>query len=228
MREREAAIAMRDEIMGVVAHDLRTPLSAIVMGASLVKARAGDDAVPPVETIERAAHRMNRLIQDLLDVTRIEAGHLTIEPSRVSTRQIILDSVEAHRAQVASASLEIEVQLASGVADVHAEPDRLIQVLENLIGNAVKFSRRAGRITVGARTSDKEVLFWVRDAGIGIAADQLPHIFDRFWQAQTKRQRGVGLGLSIVKGIVDAHGGRVWAESTLGQGTTFFFTIPAA
>jgi PAS domain S-box-containing protein len=160
-REREAAIAMRDEIMGVVAHDLRSPLATIVTVASLVKARAGDGAVTSVEKIERAANRMNRLIQHLLDVTRIEASHLTVEPSRVSTRQIILDCVETQKAQIASASLEIEVQLASGVADVRADPDRLVQVLENLIGNAVKFSRKAGRVTVGARTSDRNVLFWV-------------------------------------------------------------------
>jgi PAS domain S-box-containing protein len=227
-REREAAITMRDEILGVVAHDLRTPLATIVTVASLVKARGGDGAVTSVEKIERAANRMNRLIQDLLDVTRIESGHLTIEAARVSAPQIVLDCVEAQKAQIAAASLEIDLQLASSVADVQADRDRLFQVLENLIGNAAKFSRRGGRITVGASTSDRDVLFWVEDAGIGIAAEQLPHIFDRFWQAETHGHRGAGLGLSIVKGIIEAHGGRVWAESTLGHGTTFFFTIPAA
>ena len=97
-----------------------------------------------------------------------------------------------------------------------------------MIGNAVKFSREGGLITVGASTSEADVLFWVRDAGIGIASEHLPHVFDRFWQAENSRRRGAGLGLSIVKGLVEAHGGRIWAESTLGHGTTFFFTIPAS
>jgi signal transduction histidine kinase len=116
--------------------------------------------------------------------------------------------------------------LASGLADVRADPDRLTQVLENLISNAVKFSRAGGRIRVGARTVEGEVLFWVKDEGVGISTEHLPHVFDRYWQGQSGQRRGVGLGLCIVKGIIDAHGGRVWAESVLGGGTTFFFTIP--
>ncbi len=106
--------------------------------------------------------------------------------------------------------------------------DRLLQVFENLIGNAIKFTGVGGRITVGAASKEQEIMFWVADSGCGIASDALPHVFDRFWQATTGDRRGAGLGLPIVKGIVEAHGGHVWAESTLGRGSTFFFSIPTA
>ncbi|NUO49133.1 MAG: PAS domain S-box protein [Polyangiaceae bacterium] len=227
-REREAAIAMRDDVMGIVAHDLRNPLATIATAVSVLKECSGDETLLKSGfVIERATRRMNRLIQDLLDVTRIEAGHLFIEPKQVSTQQAVLDCVDAQAQQITAASLVLDVQLSPDVVDVRADPDRLQQVLENLIGNAVKFSKAGGRVTVGARTSNQDVLFWVKDAGIGIAAEDVPHIFERFWQCGSQRRRGAGLGLTIVKGIVDAHGGRVWAESALGRGTTFFFTIPA-
>jgi signal transduction histidine kinase len=101
-------------------------------------------------------------------------------------------------------------------------------VFENLIGNALKFTESGGRITVGAAAQESEVLFWVADTGSGIAAEDQRHLFDQFWQARKNRRHGVGLGLPIVKGIVQAHGGRVWIESTPGRGSTFFFTIPTA
>jgi PAS domain S-box-containing protein len=226
-REREAAITMRDDVMGIVAHDLRNPLGTILMQASALHERAGDDrSSRSALMMERAANRMNRLIQDLLDITRIEAGRFTIEPTCLSTREFVAECVDAQRAQVVSASLEIELQLGSNLADIWADPDRLLQVLENLIGNAIKFSRPDGRITVGARASERgDVLFWVEDHGVGIAQEHVPHVFERFWQVQNGRH-GAGLGLAIVKGIVEAHSGRVWVDSALGRGTTFFFTIP--
>jgi signal transduction histidine kinase len=112
------------------------------------------------------------------------------------------------------------------IPEVWADLDRLLQVFENLVGNAVKFTEPGGRITVGAARRGDDVLFWVADTGAGIAAEDLPHLFDRFWQARKATRRGAGLGLPIVKGIVEAHGGRIWVESTLGRGSTFFFTIP--
>jgi signal transduction histidine kinase len=109
-----------------------------------------------------------------------------------------------------------------------ADRDRLLQVFENLIGNAVKFTPAGGDVTVGAAPRGDEVLFWVCDSGSGIDAEDLPHVFDRFWQSSSARRHGAGLGLAIVKGLVEAHGGRVWADSAPGRGSTFFFTIPAA
>jgi signal transduction histidine kinase len=169
---------------------------------------------------------MNRLIQDLLDVARMEGGILTIEPAVVKTRQTIADCIDAHRDLATSASLELQVDLEEDLPDVWADRDRLLQVFENLIGNAVKFTEPNGRIVVGARSRDREVHFWVRDNGTGIDDADMPHLFDRFWQADNAGRRGTGLGLPIVKGIVEAHGGRVWVESVKGHGSTFFFTIP--
>jgi signal transduction histidine kinase len=118
--------------------------------------------------------------------------------------------------------------VAPAVLDVWADRDRLLQVFENLIGNAIKFTEAGDCITVGARTADGQVLFWVNDNGVGIAPENIPHVFDRFWQARRADRRGAGLGLPIVKGIVEAHGGRVWVESTPGRGSTFYFTVRTA
>jgi signal transduction histidine kinase len=169
---------------------------------------------------------MNRLIQDLLDVARTEAGKLAIECNRIPVAQVVLDSIETQKAFAAAASLELEVDLGPDLPDVWADRDRVLQVFENLVGNAIKFTGPGGRIGVGAVPRDREVLFWVSDTGSGIPSDDVPRVFDRFWQARRAERRGAGLGLPIVKGIVEAHGGRVWLESTPGLGSTFFFTIP--
>jgi len=115
-----------------------------------------------------------------------------------------------------------------GLPELWADRDRLLQVFENLIGNAIKFTEAGGSITVGAAPREEEVLFWVADTGVGMAADDLPHVFERLWQASGGGRAGAGLGLPIAKGIVEAHGGRIWVDSALGAGSTFFFTVPAA
>jgi signal transduction histidine kinase len=126
-----------------------------------------------------------------------------------------------------AASLELTLEVEEELPDIFADRDRLLQIFENLIGNALKFTER-GRISVGAKPKGPEVLFWVADTGSGISSEHLPHLFDRFWQAKEARRRGTGLGLPIVKGLVEAHGGRIWVESTVGRGTSFYFTIPTA
>ena len=171
---------------------------------------------------------MNRLIQDLLDVALLEAGQLTIERSRLSAGGLIVEAVDMHRALASSSSIELQVEVGPDVPEVWGDWDRLLQVFENLIGNAIKFTGAGGRITAGAAPRDDEVVFWVADTGAGIASENLPRIFDRFWQASKAGRRGAGLGLSITKAIVEAHGGRLWVESTEGSGSTFFFTIPRA
>jgi signal transduction histidine kinase len=223
------ATQLRDQVLGVVAHDLRNPLSAILMQTSVLK-RQGPElerrSEQPMEVIQRAAKRMNRLIQDLLDVARMEAGQLTIERARLSAGGLIAEAVDMQRPLAASASLELRVEVDPDVAEVWGDRDRLLQVFENLIGNAVKFTPAGGRITAGATSRDAEVVFRVADTGSGIPSEHLPRVFDRFWQATSTRGLGAGLGLPITKGIVEAHGGRVWVESTAGSGTTFFFAIP--
>jgi signal transduction histidine kinase len=179
------------------------------------------------EVIARSVTRMNRLIQDLLDVARMEGGRLSIERVPVSAHAVIADAAQAQATLAASASLDLRLDAPKELPDVLADRQRILQVFENLVGNAIKFTGPGGLITVGAEPANGQVLFWVADTGAGIAADQLPHVFERLWQGKAAGQ-GAGLGLPIVRGIVEAHGGRVWVESTAGEGSTFFFTIPAA
>jgi len=229
--EAQRATQARDEILAIVAHDLRNPLNNIVMQASLLRKR-GLETEPrcrsSADAIERSAARMTRLIQDLLDVVRMEGGCLSVEAGRVSARQVVFDSYVVQSPFASAASLELRLELPPELPEIWADRDRLLQVLENIIGNAVKFSERGGTITVAATPGKDEVLFSVADTGGGIAPDELPHLFDRFWQGRKARKLGSGLGLPIVKGIVEAHRGRIWVESTPGKGSTFFFTIPTA
>jgi signal transduction histidine kinase len=169
---------------------------------------------------------MNQLIQDLLDVSLIETGQLPIQRARLSGGDLVVEAVEAQKMLATSSSVELRLDVAKDVGEIWGEHDRLVQVFENLIGNAVKFTAAGGWITVGAASNDQEVVFWVADSGSGIEPGNLPRVFDRFFQATRGDRRGAGLGLPIAKGIVEAHGGQIWVESTLGQGTTFFFSIP--
>jgi signal transduction histidine kinase len=171
---------------------------------------------------------MRHLIQDLLDVARMEGGRLRLEPTRLRTRTAVADAVAAHEALAASASLALQNDVGAELPEIWADRERFLQVFENLIGNAIKFSAPGGRITVGAARRNAAVLFWVQDTGAGIAEEDLPHVFERLWQGARGTRHGAGLGLPIVKGIVEAHGGHIWVESKLGAGSTFFFTIPTA
>jgi PAS domain S-box-containing protein len=231
-RNERRAIQSRDDVLGIVAHDLRNPLGTILMQAGLLQHLGAlhGQTHRPAEVIQRAARRMNRIIQDLLDVTRMEAGSLSLERAPLPTVQLLAELIESQRAQLpASRAVTLRLAVDGALPPVWADRHRLQQIVENLVGNAVKFTT-AGEVTVGARPHDGgDVLFWVRDCGPGISAEQLPHLFDRFWQGRTSaRHGGVGLGLAIVKGLVEAHGGRIWAESELGVGSTFWFTLPGA
>jgi len=210
-------------VLRVVAHDLRNPLSTIALQTDVLRERGGSER--ELGVIHRAATRMNRLIQDLLDVSLMELGKLSLQKECLSATDLVVDSVESQKA-LAAASVDLRIDVASDIPDVWGDRDRLLQVFENLIGNALKFSTPGARITVGATSRAREVVFWVADTGCGIAADALPHVFEQFWQATRGDHRGAGLGLTIVKGIVEAHQGHVWVESTLGRGTTFYFVIP--
>jgi signal transduction histidine kinase len=220
------ATTLRDEMMGVVAHDLRNPLAAIVTLAAVLRKTGAEDEI--VTEIEHAARRMSRLIQDIIDVTRLEAGRLTLEQAKLSAIELLSEAIEKQRPLASAVSLEYRLDPGAAVPDIWVDSDRLLQVFENLIGNAIKFTPPGGRVTVGATAREQDVLFRVADTGMGIEADDLSHVFDRFWQAPGAKRRGAGLGLAIVKGIVEAHGGDVWVESKPGQGSTFFFTIPIA
>jgi signal transduction histidine kinase len=230
-RTAQQAIRARDHVLRVVAHDLRNSLGTIFLEASIL-ALCEDDPEGTVHeaaaAIQQSANFMKRLIQDLLDVASIESGRLSVDRSRVLVSTTIAEFVKVHEAIASTASLELRVDVSPDVSEAFADRDRLLQVLENLVSNAERFTPRGGRITIGAKQRDSDVLFWVSDTGSGIDAAALPYLFDRFSAERKIDQRGTGFGLPIVKGIVEAHGGRVWAESNRGTGSTFFFTLPIA
>ncbi|HTQ05633.1 MAG TPA: hybrid sensor histidine kinase/response regulator [Polyangiaceae bacterium] len=225
----EDAVRSRDIVLSVVAHDLRNPLGVISIAANtLLQRLPGPSARRPVERIIRSAQRADRMVRDLLAISAIETGQLSLDAKPTGTADLIFAAVESQQNVAAEASIIIGTDISPEVPPIQADEERLLEVLENLIGNALKFTGQRGSITVGAGRKDDAVAIWVKDSGAGIAPEQLPHIFDRFWQARKKERRGMGLGLSISKAIVEAHGGQIWAESTLGMGTTVFFTVPAA
>ena len=229
-RESQQAVRTREDVLAVVSHDLRNPLNAVMLGASLLqlsKSLAPEDR-EQIETISISAKRMSRLIADLLDVTRMEGGKpLAIEPEPLSVADVMREADELFRAQGSVASVSIEYELDENLPPLHADHHRVMQVLSNLIGNALKFTPPGGKITVRAQRRGDEILFRVSDTGPGIPKEHLSDIFTR-WQAQHTERLGAGLGLPIAKGIVEAHGGRIWVESEPGRGTQFFFTLPVA
>lgn len=232
-KEAEAAARARDEMMAIVSHDLRDPLNTIRLSIGLMLDILPQHDVREFERrqlaiIRRSAERMERLIQDLLDVTRIEAGRLSIEPEPLRVGQVLSDAIDAFRQKAQAAALELTTEAVGETDKLFADRDRLLQVFSNLIGNAMKFTPEGGRISVKAYPQEGGVRFDVADTGPGIRAEHLPHLFDRFWQANDAARRGAGLGLAICRGIVEAHGGRLWVESTPGKGSTFSFILPQA
>jgi signal transduction histidine kinase/CheY-like chemotaxis protein len=226
LHERERrAIRARSDVLGIVAHDLRNPLTSIVLNTRILQHDSTD--TESVDSIRRAATRMTRIIQDLLEVARFEAGSLEVERAQVLAADLVAEAVQAHRKSIAERGLEIRIAAAAELPRVWADKERVAQVFENLISNAVRFTA-SGAITIGASVSGGEIRFSVADTGNGIPAENLPRIFDPFWQTRHRTHDGAGLGLSIVKTIVEAHRGRAWATSEVGIGSTFYFTLPIA
>jgi PAS domain S-box-containing protein len=229
----QQAIQARDDLLGVVAHDLRSPLTAVMAAATSIDRKLPrDEAWASIrrasDVIRRSTERANRLIEDLLDVARIETSSLVLESARIEARELLTEVAEAFTLMASEASLRLTTELADAVPPVKADRSRVLQVFSNIVGNAIKFTPAGGTIRVGAMARDGEVLFRVTDSGPGIPADQLPRLFDRFWQAKPGDRRGAGLGLPIARGIVEAHGGRLWVDSAPGRGSTFYFTLPVA
>ncbi len=227
--EAQQATRARDDVLAVVAHDLRNPLNTVSMAVTLMLESTPLDRVQErrqVEIVRRATDRMNRMIQDLLDVKRMESGRLTIDARPEQPSTLINDTIDMLRPLATGSTIRLDTSIDDDLPTVYADAARIQQVLSNLVGNAVKFTPRNGRVTVCAERIDGEVRFGVIDTGPGIPPEQVPHIFGRFWQAQTSDRRGIGLGLAIAKGIVEAHNGRIWVESHVGLGSTFYFTLP--
>lgn len=230
----QEAIRMRDEMLAIVSHDLKNPLTAIFISASfqlrLLDVDCNADLLRgQAENIKLAAQDMTRLISDLLDFARVNSGHLAIEARPVAVTQLLTRVRELHGAQAAQKSLRLQTKLTDPTLHAHCDSARVIQVLSNIIGNAIKFTPEGGSITVEAKLNlDNEIVFSVTDTGPGIATEQLPHVFDRYWQGKKTSRQSAGLGLSIARGIIIAHEGRIWVESAPGRGTTFYFTLKPA
>jgi len=220
----------REEILAIVSHDLRNPLTSILTGAGMLlrDASAGRAVLKRAEMIQRAAQRMNNLIEDLVDFGRIQSGQLKIEPTIVEPEALLQETVDAFEEIARERSVTLRIDMADPMPRVRCDPKRVLQVLSNLVGNAVKLVPAAGAVALRARAMGEQVVLSVSDNGPGISQDDLPHVFDRYWRGKNTKYKGSGLGLSIAKAIVDAHGGHIWAESEVGVGTTFSFSLPVA
>lgn len=226
----QRAIRGRDDMLGVVSHDLRNPLSTIRMCAAALRDPepiAPDTVQELADTITQSADWMDRIIRDLVDVASIEAGRLSLHREHVAVRDILDRATAVLEPLVEERSLTLCRDCPRDLPLLHADADRVVQVLSNIIGNACRFTPSGGRITVRASHDGDAVCMSVEDTGVGIPADEQPHVFDRYWHANRgTRRHGSGLGLAIARGIVEAHGGRLWLTSEVGRGSTFYFTIP--
>ena len=224
----QAALTTREEFLAIVSHDLRNPLNNISMAAQNLL-EAPNDTKEIAASINRSAGEMLRLIQDLLDVERIAVGKLTLHYEKHDVSEIIKQAVEQLQGAAASKGITLKAEPHDVCGYVVCDRSRIMQVLSNLIGNAIKFTPDKGKISVSCqRTSPegKEVQVSIKDTGEGIAPEKIKTVFERFSQIHNQDRRGIGLGLYIAKMMVEEHPGRIWVESTLGEGSTFHFTLP--
>jgi signal transduction histidine kinase len=224
----EAALAMRDEVLAIVAHDLRTPLDAILTSVAFLMdvEHSEEERQRLLSVIRRSVSGMHRLIDDLLDVARMESGAFTVDLHPCDLGALAREVIEQFRRQAVNASLSLECSLEGDVLTVTADRHRIAQVLQNLVGNALKFTPPGGRVTVAVARDDRGgVRCSVADTGAGIAPDDLSRLFERFWQARRSPRGGAGLGLAIARGIVQAHGAQLAVESQPGRGSTFYFDL---
>lgn len=229
----EAATRAREQVLSFVAHDLRNPLTSIAMDAEMMRHLLSEEANPaPYRTtcrIERTAQRMHELIEDLLEVTRLEQGTFAVQPAPVAPHIVFAEAESMLQPVARRRGIVLSFEGPVDLPFVSADAPRLIQVLSNLAGNGMQFTEVGGTVRVSWRAEEGELAVSVADSGEGIAPDQLPHVFDAFWQGKASRGKGgLGIGLVITRAIVEAHGGRIWIESTPGIGSTAHFTIPFA
>ncbi len=235
------AVRSREDVLKVVSHDLRNPLSAIQLAAQVVGKVLENQGVPAevrgsgqraVASVLRSGQRMRLLLADLLDLARIDSGGLNVEPGDWDPAELAREAIELQQPIAQQRAQSLTLEAPDGLPLVRCDRSRVLQIFANLIGNAIKFTPSGGAIVVALQQGTLDlrpaVEFAVRDTGKGISVDQLPHVFERYWQAESTSQQGIGLGLFIVRSLVEAQGGRIVAERNQGPGATFRFLLPAA
>jgi PAS domain S-box-containing protein len=231
-RDAQMAVQARDDMIAVVSHDLGNPLSAIRIGTSLLMrslppAQGDDDGGRRhLEFIRQSAQQMENLVNDLLDMKRLESGTLSLQVEELAPAEVVSDVLHVFRPIAESRGITVDSTCSRSLPPISGDYRRMVQVLSNLVGNAIKFTDAGGSVCIAATTSRDVVVFSVTDTGCGIAPENLVHVFDRFWQGRRDGRIGLGLGLAIARGVVEAHDGRIWVESTPGEGSTFLFTLP--
>lgn len=226
---RQRAVEARDRMLAVVSHDLRSPVQVIRCAVELLCDQVRDaTSVSCLDKITRATVHMARMLDDLLDIARIEAGTLSTAQTPCDAREIVQEACEARRSAAMERNVTLICEMPADLPPIYADHDRILQVLSNLVGNAIKFTPAQGQIRLSAAVEKDEVRFAVTDTGPGIPVEEVPRLFERFYKGSTAVREGAGLGLAIAKSIVEAHGGRLWVESATGAGSTFFFTVPVA
>ncbi len=227
------AVQKREQLLAVVSHDLRNPLSTVLLGAKQIE-RSADESVSGLRTkkaarsILNAVSRMTRLVGDLLDLAKLEAGRpLPVDLEIHDVTALARQAAEQLEPVASSRRLTLATELADP-AYALCDDERMQQVLSNLIGNAIKFTREGGAIGVSVRKEGGEVILSVSDTGVGIPTEQLPYLFTPYWLADVRRKDSAGLGLAIVKALAETHGARLWADTAVGKGSTFYFALPAA
>ncbi len=226
------AIRARDEMLAVVSHELKNPLTAIGINLAMMRRAATPLFEENVriqkyyDNIDLSVRRMSRLISDLLDAARIDSGQLKLEPSFVSVSELINEVIQIFHPFAEQKQIKLDAKLESRDVRVFCDKGRILQVLSNLMSNALKFTASGGSVLVQSESRGEYIQFQVKDNGPGISDESIPNIFNRYWQARQFSDQGTGLGLSIAKGIVDAHGGKIWVESKIDEGSAFYFTLP--
>jgi len=232
-REAQEATRTREEVLSIISHDLQTPIGAIRLGVGLMRRllRRGareEELVKTADTIERATERLGRLVQDLVDFARMERGRLTVRVQPEDALAMLSDALEIVKPLADDGEVALTLEVPAGMRPVACDRHRVMQVLQNLLGNAIKVVPAGGAVRVDARPAADELVVSVSDDGPGIPPEDLPRVFERFWRGKRPGYEGSGLGLAIARAIVEAHGGRIWVESEVGAGTTFSFALPFA
>jgi signal transduction histidine kinase len=227
----DKAVIIRDDFLGIVSHDLRNMLGAMVGSAALIARLEAEEnhreqVLMYAHRIQRSGARMNRLIGDLVDVASIEAGVLAVNREVGDPAQVVTEAIDTFHAQASAGGISLTADIVPPPSLASFDQARILQVLTNILSNAIKFTPPGGRVVIRLERVSDEMHFAVSDTGAGIPADKLEAVFERFRQVNTNDRRGIGLGLYISKCIVHGHGGKIWAESKLREGSTLYFTLP--